>query len=115
MFAQFKSYDDQKDQLMVEDKEVYKQFMQEKEDLLEIKRDLDQSLKLLDEQAVRIVAREEKILADAQHKIDVIVAIQEKLGKQSKCYWLTFGRVHRQGAARDEGRATQAYARCFHN
>jgi hypothetical protein len=66
---------------MADDKAVYKEFMQQQQELLEVKRDLDQTLKMLDEQACRIVAREEKILEDAQHKIDVTVAIQDKVLK----------------------------------
>jgi hypothetical protein len=40
---------------------------------------------MLEEQDSRIVKREEKILDDALHKIDVVHLIQEKIAKQSKC------------------------------
>jgi len=51
---------------------------------MQTKRDLDQSIQMLDEQAERIIDREEKILADAKHKIEVTNLIQEKVSQQSK-------------------------------
>ena len=69
---------------MAQDKAIYCLFMNEKQKYIDAKRELDQEIKMLDEQEHRIVHREDKILEEAQHKIDVIKLMQDKVHKQNR-------------------------------
>lgn len=69
---------------MADDKALNMDFNDAKQRLLEEKCNLDQNIRMLEEQAERIITREERILADARHKIEVVTLIQEKVDKNCK-------------------------------
>lgn len=60
---------------MADEKSIYMEFNEEKQNLMEKKCVLDLKIKMMEDQADRIVSREERILADARHKIEVVSLI----------------------------------------
>lgn len=59
--------------MMAKEKEVFVEFMKKKEKLIDIKRELDLEIKLLEERESRIESREEKILDDARQRIEMSI------------------------------------------
>jgi hypothetical protein len=73
--------------MMAKEKEVFVEFMNKKEKLIDIKRELDLEIKLLEERESRIDSREEKILDDARQRIEMSIMMQEKVKKQCKLFF----------------------------
>lgn len=70
---------------MVEtDTKLFKELLSEKEKCMDIKRELEFELIMLNEQSERIERREEKRLEDVRHKIEVCTLRQDEIQKESK-------------------------------
>ena len=71
------------------------------------KRELEFELIMKDEQAFRVVAREEKRLEEMGHKIDVCKMAQVKVQDQSKCLSRDLCSYKILGGSRSERQAAQ--------
>ena len=80
----YKQLEVQKDELLLEGKAKYAELLLEKERCMDVKRDLEFELLLIEERKGRAVQREEVRLEDMRHKIEVQKLHQEKIKQESK-------------------------------
>jgi hypothetical protein len=70
--------------LLLDGKAKLRELLLEKERYMDVKRDLEFELILLEERNGRAIQREEVRLDDMRHKIEVLKLQQEKIKKESK-------------------------------
>lgn len=80
----YKQLEGQKDELLLEGKAKYAELLLEKERCMDVKRDLEFELMLIEERKGRAIQREEVRLEDMRHKIEVQKLHQEKIKQESK-------------------------------
>lgn len=70
--------------MLLDGKAKLRELLLEKERYMDVKRDLEFELILLEERNGRAIQREEVRLDDMRHKIEVLKLQQEKIKKESK-------------------------------
>ena len=75
-----------KENITNESRAIMAVLLEEKEKLMETKRDLEFEIDMLEEQNQKVDNREQKRLDSMQHKIEVCIMNQEKIKKKSKCF-----------------------------
>ena len=73
-----------KENITNESRAIMAVLLEEKEKLMETKRDLEFEIDMLEEQNQKVDNREQKRLDSMQHKIEVCIMNQEKIKKKSK-------------------------------
>ena len=74
-----------KENITNESRAIMAVLLEEKEKLMETKRDLEFEIDMLEEQNQKVDNREQKRLDSMQHKIEVCIMNQDKIKKKSKC------------------------------